>query len=146
METHSILSNDPVASKIEFECFNDPERLLTRLTEKPDLLVVDHTRNSPFDLQWLEQTKKHFSNQRILLLVPIDQLDVGIESLRYGVETYLLKTGNFAQKLTSKIENMLLREKLKRQHKTNRFAMSVIFSGLSALVLMMVVNIYIATI
>lgn len=139
-----MLKEDPVASKFQFERISDPERAWKRLDEQPDLLVVDHTRDSPFDLYWLKQIKEQFANQRILLLVPIDQLDIGIESLRFGVETYLLKTGNFTQKMTSKIENMLLREKLKQQKRTNNFAMNMILSGLSALIVLMFVNIYLA--
>lgn len=137
-----MLQEDPLTTKFEFERFSDPERAWTRLPEQPELLVVDHTRDSPFDLYWIQQIRERFSNQRILLLVSTDQLDVGIESLRYGVETYLLKTGNFSKKMTSKIENMLLREKLKKQRKANNFAINMVLSGLSALIMLMIVNIY----
>lgn len=90
--------------------FSDGQECLNRLTDQPDVILLDY-RMEPLDgLDVLRKIKRFNPDIYLVVISGQDDLQVAVDALKYGAFDYIIKGQNDFEKIESvlkKIQNVM---------------------------------------
>lgn len=86
--------------------FSNGQDCLNRLTEQPDIILLDHQMEPYNGLEVLKKIKRVNPDIYLLLISGQDDMQVAINALKYGAFDYIIKGDGDLQKITQVLEKI----------------------------------------
>jgi DNA-binding NtrC family response regulator len=106
--------------------FLSGEECLKNLYRKPDIIVQDYKLQGISGLNVLRRTKKILPKTEFIFLSGIDEIDVAIDSVKFGAYYYIIKNDIAFSRVLSKIEEIKAFHLL-AQHTKNKKKYTLLF-------------------
>lgn len=107
-----FLTTNPAHS---VEIFDQPEELLAKLKEQPDLICVDLMLPTMNGKELITKILAKNPKQDLLVISAQDNISVAVELLKKGVEDYIVKDHNLKENLWKAVERIKERKQLKEK-------------------------------
>ena len=88
-------------------CFTSGEDCLEELYLKPDIIIQDYILQGINGLSVLQRTKKILPDTEFIFLSGKENIDIAINTMKYGAFDYIIKNDLAFQRLLQKIENII---------------------------------------
>lgn len=106
-------------------CFTSGEDCLKKLYLNPNIIIQDYTLQGINGLNVLQITKKILPDTEFIFLSAKENIDIAINSVKYGAFDYIVKNNLAFQRLIQKIDNITQIQQLKRKNKRLRIIISL---------------------
>lgn len=97
--------------------FTTGEDCLKQLYLKPDIIIQDYMLQGISGLSVLQRTKKILPDCEFIFLSVKDNIDIALNTIKYGAFDYIVKNDFAFQRLIQKIENIIQIQSLKRNNR-----------------------------
>ena len=97
---------------IRTETFPSGEECLKNINRKPDIIIQDYLLDGINGIDVLKTTKKKYPNTEFIFLSGQDDIEVAINSMKYGAYDYIVKDQHALIKLTDKINKIMINHEL----------------------------------
>ena len=111
---HYLIANDYVNVRL----FVSGEECLKCLHLKPDIVIQDYKLQGISGLNVLKRAKKILPDTEFIFLSGQDDVDIAVNTMKFGAFDYIVKNDVALQRLLQKIENI---RNLQQQKKRNRW-------------------------
>lgn len=123
------------------ESYLTGEEVLKNMHKNPDIVIQDYLLDGMTGIDVLIKAKKICPNVEFIFLSGNDNIDIAINSMKYGAYNYIVKDQMALQKLVEKIRKITTVSELVITKKRFQVGVILFFIGLGILIL---VTIYLA--
>ncbi len=109
-------------------CFSDGTSCLNHLTEKPNIILLDHQMDDLNGFEVLKKIKRFDPNIYVVMVSGQEDMTTALDSLKYGAFDYIIKGADTHDKITKvlakidEIQELIIKNKKKPFQKiTNLF-------------------------
>ena len=92
---------------IRVESFLSGEECLKNIDRKPDIIIQDYLLDGITGIDVLKATKKKYPDTEFVFLSSQDNIEIAINSIKYGACDYIVKDQHALTKLTNKISKII---------------------------------------
>ncbi len=124
---------------VQIKPFPSGKEFLSHIDEKPDIVVLDYLLDgddtSVNGIDLLRKIKETSPETAVIMLSAQDQMEVAIETIKYGAYDYVVKNENAFLKTQNLIRNAITSIALSKQIKSYNFWIKVILSIIGLMIL-----------
>ena len=103
-------------------CFLAGQEFLQRLSDEPDIVLLDHDLGDMTGLDLLTEIKNFNSNIFVIFASARQQHDIAAASLKNGAFDYIIKDDNVLEHITLTLNKLfVVQDYLKKKRRNNRF-------------------------
>ena len=140
VEDNSIYSNLVVSylktSKFtNVEHFSTGEEALANMHKNPDIVIQDYLLDGITGIEVLIKAKKIHPHVEFIFLSGNDNIDIAINSMKYGANNYIVKDQQALPKLVEKIHMLLKTSEVVETKKRFKVGVTLFFIGIAILVI-----------
>lgn len=129
-------------SKIKIEKFINGEDCLKGLSENPNLIVLDYFLSKQLKgingLDILRKIKRSNKDLKVIMLSGQDQMNVAINSIKYGAYDYIVKNETSFIKIQNSINNIIHNNNIKEQARKHKNRFRIAGAALVSLVIVLI--------
>lgn len=118
--------------------FASGEEALKQLYLKPNIIIQDYKLQGMSGLNVLQRVKKVLPNTEFIFLSGQDNIEIAVNTVKYGAFDYILKTETALQRLIQKIDTITNFQQLKRS-KQKYFIAAYIFLAILVILLFLII-------
>ena len=89
------------------ECYFSGEECLKNIDHKPDIVIQDYLLDGMSGIDVLKEVKKKYPDTQFIFLSSQDNVEIAINSMKYGAYDYIIKDQQALGKLLTKINKLL---------------------------------------
>lgn len=115
--------------------FYSGEDAINNLYRSPDIIIQDFLLDGMNGIEVLKKAKEMNTNIEFIFLSGQDNIDVAINTMKYGAYDYIVKDQMALKKLVNKINKIQSVNKLVKSNKRYRYGVIVFFGVVVAIVL-----------
>lgn len=115
--------------------FHSGEECIKHLEEKPDIIIQDYLLDGMTGIDVLKRAKQISPDTEFIFLSGQDNIDVAINTMKYGAYDYIVKDQMALKKLVNKVNKILSINKLRRSNKQYKTGVTLFFVALVVLIL-----------
>lgn len=117
------------------EAFYSGEDVLKNMHKNPDIVIQDYLLDGMTGIEVLIKAKKICPNVEFIFLSGNDNIDIAINSMKYGAYNYIVKDQMALQKLVEKIHKINSAVEIVKTKKRFKLGVTLFFIGIGILVL-----------
>jgi len=121
------------------ESFATGEDVLKNMHRNPDIVIQDYLLDGITGIEVLIKAKKIYPEVEFIFLSGNDNIEIAINSMKYGASNYIVKDKQALQKLVQKIRQMTSVTELVITKKRFKLGVTLFFIGLCLLIIITVV-------
>jgi len=121
------------------ESFPSGEEVLKNMHKNPDIVIQDYLLDGITGIEVLVKAKKIYPGVEFIFLSGNDNIEIAINSMKYGASNYIVKDQMALPKLVQKIRQMSTVTELVETKKRFKLGVILFFAGLCVLVIITVV-------
>ena len=121
------------------ETFATGEEVLKNMRRNPDIVIQDYLLDGISGIEVLIKAKKIYPEVEFIFLSGNDNIEIAINSMKYGASNYIVKDKQALQKLVQKIRQMTSVTELVITKKSFKLGVILFFIGICLLVIVTVV-------
>ena len=121
------------------ETFATGEEVLKNMRRNPDIVIQDYLLDGISGIEVLIKAKKIYPEVEFIFLSGNDNIEIAINSMKYGASNYIVKDQQALQKLVQKIRQMTSVTELVITKKSFKLGVILFFIGICLLVIVTVV-------
>jgi DNA-binding NtrC family response regulator len=118
---------------IRTESFLSGEECLKNIDRKPDIIIQDYLLEGMNGIDVLRATRKKYPHTEFIFLSGQDNIEVAINSIKYGAYDYIIKDQHALVKLSDKINKIMINHELVRSNKRYKMAITLFFIALGVI-------------
>ena len=118
------------------EAYLTGEEVLKNMHKNPDIVIQDYLLDGMTGIEVLIKAKKICPNVEFIFLSGNDNIDIAINSMKYGAYNYIVKDQMALQKLVEKIHKINSAVEIVNTKKRFKLGVTLFFVGLAFLVLL----------
>ena len=92
---------------VRVESYLSGEECLKNIDRKPDIIIQDYLLDGMTGIDVLKATKKRYPSTEFVFLSSQDNLEIAIDTIKYGAVDYIVKDQYALTKLTNKINKII---------------------------------------
>lgn len=123
---------------VRVESFLSGEECLKNLYRKPDIIIQDYLLDGINGIDVLKATKKKYPDTEFVFLSGQDNIEVAINSMKFGAFDYIVKDQNALVKLTDKINKIMISHELINSNKRYKLGVTLFFVALAVIILIII--------
>lgn len=123
---------------VRVESFLSGEECLKNLYRKPDIIIQDYLLDGINGIDVLKATKKKYPDTEFVFLSGQDNIEIAINSMKYGAFDYIVKDQNALVKLTDKINKIMISHELINSNKRYKLGVTLFFVALAVIILILI--------
>jgi DNA-binding NtrC family response regulator len=123
---------------VRIESFLSGEECLKNLYRKPDIIIQDYLLDGINGIDVLKATKKKYPDTEFVFLSGQDNIEIAINSMKYGAFDYIVKDQNALVKLTDKINKIMISHELINSNKRYKLGVTLFFVALAIIILILI--------
>jgi len=123
---------------IRTESFLSGEECLKNIDRKPDIIIQDYLLEGINGIDVLKATRKKYPQTEFIFLSGQDNIEVAINSIKFGAYDYIVKDQYALTKLTDKINKIMINHELTNSNKRYKLGITLFFIALAILILIFV--------
>jgi DNA-binding NtrC family response regulator len=123
---------------VRIESFLSGEECLKNLYRKPDIIIQDYLLDGINGIDVLKATKKKYPDTEFVFLSGQDNIEIAINSMKYGAFDYIVKDQNALVKLTDKINKIMISHELINSNKRYKLGVTLFFVALAVIILILI--------
>ena len=123
---------------VRVESFLSGEECLKNLYRKPDIIIQDYLLDGINGIDVLKATKKKYPDTEFVFLSGQDNIEVAINSMKYGAFDYIVKDQNALVKLTDKINKIMISHELINSNKRYKLGVTLFFVALALIIIIII--------
>ena len=116
------------------ESYLTGEEVLKNMHKNPDIVIQDYLLDGMTGIEVLIKAKKICPNVEFIFLSGNDNIDIAINSMKYGAYNYIVKDQMALQKLVEKIHKINSVSKIVETKKRFKLGVILFFVGLGILI------------
>lgn len=116
------------------ESFLSGEECLKNLYKKPDIVIQDYLMDGINGIDVLKKTKKSHPDTEFIILSGQDNLNIAVNTIKYGAYDYVVKDRFALNKLLDNIEKIMKIQRGQLQNKQFKVGITLFFIVLAILV------------
>ena len=116
------------------ESFLSGEECLKNLYKKPDIVIQDYLMDGINGIDVLKKTKKSHPETEFIILSGQDNLNIAVNTIKYGAYDYVVKDRFALNKLLDNIEKIMKIQRGRLQNKQFKVGITLFFIALAILV------------
>jgi DNA-binding NtrC family response regulator len=120
---------------IHTESFLSGEECLKNIHRRPDIIIQDYLLNGINGIEVLLATKKKYPEINFIFLSGQDNMEVAINSIKFGAYDYIIKDQNALNKLTDKINKLIVTHQVIYNNKRFKHGITLFFIALAIIIL-----------
>ena len=120
------------------ESYYTGEEALKNMHKNPDIIIQDYLLDGMTGIEVLIKAKKICPNVEFIFLSGNDNIDIAINSMKYGAYNYIVKDHQALQKLLEKIQKINTVSAMVITKKRFKIGVALFFVGLALLVIITV--------
>ncbi len=133
---NKIIANHLRSHKlIRTESFTSGEECLKNINRKPDIIIQDYLLDGINGIDVLRATKRKYPETDFIFLSGQDNIEVAINSMKYGAYDYIVKDQYALTKLTDKINKIMIHHELVNSNKRYKLGITLFFVALAIIIL-----------
>ena len=109
------------------ESFTNGEEAIKAMERQPDIVIQDYLLEGMNGIEVLKRSKKIAPNVEFLFLSGQDNIDIAINSMKYGAYDYIVKDQMALKKMVSKIQKIQSVSNLESTHKRFKYGVILFF-------------------
>ena len=117
------------------EAFLTGEEVLKNMHKNPDIVIQDYLLDGMTGIEVLIKAKKICPNVEFIFLSGNDNIDIAINSMKYGAYNYIVKDQMALQKLVEKIHKINSAVEIVNTKKHYKLGVTLFFIGIGVLIL-----------
>lgn len=117
------------------ESYLTGEDALKNMSKNPDIVIQDYLLEGMTGIEVLIKAKKTNPNVEFIFLSGQDNIDVAINSMKYGAYDYIVKDQMALQKMVNKINKITSVAELVKSNKRYKIGATLFFIGLGLLII-----------
>lgn len=117
------------------ESYLTGEEALKNMHKNPDIVIQDYLLDGMNGVEVLIKAKKISPNVEFIFLSGNDNIDIAINSMKYGANNYIVKDQKALQKLVQKIHQIKSVSEMVTTKKRFKLGVILFFAGLGILVI-----------
>ncbi len=140
VEDNSIY-NKFVASHLRSKNFNRIESFLSgedclkNLYKKPDIVIQDYLLNGISGIDVLKTSKKKYPDSEFIFLSGQDNLNIAVNTIKYGAFNYIVKDRFALEKVIKNINEIMKIQSERFQNKDGKINFTILFLVLAFLIM-----------
>ncbi|HEY3390010.1 MAG TPA: response regulator [Prolixibacteraceae bacterium] len=119
------------------ESFLTGEECLKNIDQKPDIIIQDYLLDGINGIEVLKATRKKYPNTEFIFLSGQNDIEVAINSMKYGAYDYIVKDQFALKKLTDRINKIIVHHELVNSNKRYKFGITLFFIALAVIILIL---------
>lgn len=120
---------------IRIESFLSGEECLKNIDQKPDIIIQDYLLDGINGIDVLKATRRKNPDTEFIFLSGQDNIEVAINSMKYGAYDYIVKDQFALSKLTDKINKIMITHELINSNKRYKLGITLFFIALAVIIL-----------
>jgi DNA-binding NtrC family response regulator len=116
------------------ESFRSGEECLKNISRKPNIIIQDYLLEGINGIDVLVATKKKYPEIDFIFLSGQDKIEVAINCMKFGASDYLVKDQYALNKLTDKINKILIHRERISSNKKFRHGITLFFIALTLII------------
>ena len=120
---------------IRTESFLSGEECLQNIDRKPDIIIQDYLLDGINGIEVLKATRKKYPDTEFIFLSGQNDIEVAINSMKYGAYDYIVKDQYALKKLTDKINRIMVHHELIASNKRYKLGITLFFIALAVIIL-----------
>ncbi|MCX6236619.1 MAG: response regulator [Bacteroidia bacterium] len=117
------------------ESFLRGEDCLKNIDRKPDIIIQDYLLDGMTGIDVLKATRKKYPETEFIFLSGQNDIELAINSMKYGACDYIIKDQYALKKLTDKIGKIITIHELIISNKRYKLGITLFFIALSVIIL-----------
>lgn len=115
--------------------FHSGEECLKNLDQKPDIIIQDYLLDGMTGIDVLKATRKKNPETEFIFLSGQNDIELAINSMKYGACDYIIKDQYALKKLTDKINKIITIHELVTSNKRYKLGITMFLIALAVIVL-----------
>jgi DNA-binding NtrC family response regulator len=115
--------------------FHSGEECLKNLDQKPDIIIQDYLLDGMTGIDVLKATRKKNPETEFIFLSGQNDIELAINSMKYGACDYIIKDQYALKKLTDKINKIMTIHELTTSNKRYKLGITLFFIALLVILL-----------
>lgn len=120
---------------VQVESFQSGEECLKNIHRKPDIIIQDYLLDGINGIDVLRATRKKYPGTEFIFLSGQDNMEVAINSIKFGAFDYIVKDQHALIKLTDKINKIMASHELVNSNKRFKLGITLFFIALAVILL-----------
>jgi DNA-binding NtrC family response regulator len=120
---------------IRIESFLSGEECLKNINRKPDIIIQDYLLEGINGIEVLIATRKKYPHTEFIFLSGQNDIEVAINSMKYGAYDYIVKDQFALKKLTDKINMIMVKHELITSNRRYKIGITLFFVALAIIIL-----------
>jgi DNA-binding NtrC family response regulator len=120
------------------ESFMSGEDCLKNIDKKPDIIIQDYLLDGMNGIDVLKATRKKNPDTEFIFLSGQNDIELAINSMKYGAYDYIVKDQFALKKLTDKINRIMIHHELINSNKRYKLGITLFFIALAVIILILV--------
>jgi DNA-binding NarL/FixJ family response regulator len=116
------------------ESYLTGEEALQNMHKNPDVVIQDYLLDGMTGIEVLIKAKKIAPNVEFIFLSGNDNIDIAINSMKYGASNYIVKDQSALPKLVEKIRQLSSASEIVKTKKTFKLGVTLFFVGIALLI------------
>lgn len=116
------------------ESYLTGEEALKNMHKNPDVVIQDYLLDGMTGIEVLIKAKKIAPNVEFIFLSGNDNIDIAINSMKYGASNYIVKDQQALPKMVEKIRQLSSASKIVQTKKTFKLGVTLFFVGIGLLI------------
>ena len=123
------------------ESYFSGEEAIQNMHKNPDIVIQDYLLDGITGIEVLIKAKKIAPNVEFIFLSGNDNIDIAINSMKYGASNYIVKDQQALPKMVEKIRQLSSASEIVKTKKTFKLGVTLFFMGIGLLI---VITIFLA--
>ena len=119
------------------ESFLSGEECLKNIDRKPDIIIQDYLLDGMTGIDVLKATRKKYPETEFIFLSGQNDIELAINSMKYGACDYIIKDQYALKKLTDKINKIMTIHELINSNKRYKLGITLFFIALAIIILIL---------
>ncbi len=119
------------------KAFSSGEECIQHLGEKPDIIIQDYLLEGMNGIEVLKRAKQVYPEIDFIFLSGQDNIDIAINTMKYGAYDYIVKDQMALKKMVNKIHKIRSVRKLERSNKRYKMGVILFFAVLILIVIVL---------
>ncbi len=120
------------------ESFLSGEEALKNISLKPDIIIQDYLLDGISGMDVLVATKRKYPETEFIFLSAQNSIEVAINCMKYGAYDYIVKDQYALNKLTDKINKIIVNHNIINSNKRFKQGITLFFIALGTIILIFV--------
>ena len=117
--------------------FLSGEECLKNIDRKPDIIIQDYLLDGMTGIDVLKATRKKYPETEFIFLSGQNDIELAINSMKYGACDYIIKDQYALKKLTDKIGKIMTIHELVNSNKRYKLGITLFFIALAIIILIL---------